>query len=195
MSDDDKNQERISKSNHIRKECPKCKTENVDLANFCSNCGEKIEKDSFVKEAVDSNSNIILEIKGGYGEVRHNYIVIKEDVMLIGKGKVFGSKVDYTEIKYEDIRDIGLKLSDRDLANINIEIKNRNTKINGFKIEDAANAVRLIKNILSGNTDLLNSNIVNEIKTDEIPIYPGEINKSYLEYGLIEVRADSSLFS
>ncbi len=187
----------VSTSNYSGNKCPNCETKNIDGAKFCSNCGEKIENDIFVKDLVDSNSDIIIEIKGGRGEFSHHYAVIKEDILLIGKkAKIVGSKINYIEIKYEDIKNIGLKIADRNLANIKIETKNgMKTKIKGFTIEDAAPCVRLVQNIMAGNKDILNTGLETDIKTDEIPIYPGNVDKPYIEFGLIKVRADSSLFS
>lgn len=177
----------------MSKSCIKCKEEVEYSARFCPKCGEKIINDTSIKHSVESD--VIMQIKGGKGEVRYHYAIIKEEVLLIGKGKVFGSKIDYTKINHEDIINIGLNIADRNLANIKIETKNMNIEIKGFEIEDAAPFVRSIKKIISGDKDILNDCVEIEIKTDEIPIYPGNINKPYIEYGQIKVRADSSLFS
>lgn len=158
--------------------------------NTLSNMKEEV----LVQKALDSG--VIRELEGGFNEMKDHYVYLTKEGLVVGESRLIGNKLDYKFITYSDIANIDFKEKMGKHGDIIIKTKSKDViKGKGVRSDQAEGFVSIVGKILAGNNEILNNYSLSDIQTDEIPIYPNAPNDSFVEYGKIAVRADSSLFS
>lgn len=177
--------------------CPECGSKNTNDTKFCKECGRDLKNVSYDVTEYDNPKSINSNIKMRLDGFRDSYysICLTEEGVIIGKGgRKKSDKMEFNIIHFENIENIKCKNL---WGGGEIKIKTKDPdkfKAQGFNLNSAMGFVDFVKKILSGEMELLNDS-EQVIKTDEIPIYSTNLNKPYVDFGKISVRADSSPFS
>lgn len=129
----------------------------------------------------ENNLNIIKRIIG----TGKDSICITETGIILCKGCLIVLSIKkYIYIPFNDL--IEAKIDNG--PSIKFKTKNKNEFFISITQERAIEFLKFINDDKTNSTNQV-------IEINDIPIYPSDVDKSYIKFGKISVRADSSLFS